>query len=65
MAANLRFKIARMAAGLTQKRLAELCGTTESAVTKLETGRVVAPPPEQRQRIAEVLGVQPFEVFDR
>ena len=65
MAANLRLKIARLAAEVTQLQLAEMCGVQEQLITRLETGRLIAPPPEKRARIAEVLGVRPFEIFDR
>jgi transcriptional regulator with XRE-family HTH domain len=65
MAANLRLKIARMAAEMTQQQLAAACGIQEQHITRLETGRLIAPPPEVRARIAEILGVRPFEIFDR
>ena len=61
----MRLKIARMAADLTQHKLSEESGVTEQLITRLETGRLMAPPPEVRARIADVLGVRPFEIFER
>lgn len=57
-----RIKELRIAAGLTQPKLAELAETTKNQLQKLEKG-------ERRlsdhwaQRIAAHLGVQPFELF--
>ena len=63
--ANMRLKIARMSAGLTQKQLAEMCGVSDQAITRLEVGRVVSPDPEIKRRICEALCAAPFEIFDR
>ena len=60
---NMRFKIARLEAGLTQKELAETTGVSESKITKIETGRR-APDREFAQRLAELLGKPAGELFD-
>ena len=63
--ANMRLKIARMSAGLTQKQLAEMCGVSEMKLTRLEVGRVASPDPQTKRRICEALCVASFEIFDR
>ena len=63
MTRNLRLKIHRMAANITQRELAEMVGTTEMTVCRWETGRA-RPSPEMRQRVADVLAVRPFEIWD-
>ena len=63
--ANMRLKIARMSTGLTQAQLAEMCGVSDQAITRLEVGRVVSPDPEIKRRICEALCVASFEIFDR
>jgi len=63
MAENRRLAAARVLAGLTQRRLAELVGTKEIEISRIETGRV-APDAAMKQRIALVLGKPTFELFD-
>ena len=49
-------KKARLAAGLTQKELADKCGIADSAVRKYESGRVVPKLP-MIKKIADALNV--------
>ena len=64
MQKNLRLKIQRIAAGLSQRELAEVIGSTEMAVCRWETGRA-RPSPEMRQRVADALRCKTFEIWDR
>ena len=52
-----------MLKGITQRQLAELVGTREIEVSRIETGRVT-PDTAMKQRIALVLGKPTFELFD-
>jgi len=52
---------ARRRLNLTQLDLAQRVGCTESLITKIETGRCVPEAP-LKQRIAEALGIQTWEV---
>jgi DNA-binding XRE family transcriptional regulator len=61
---NIRFKVARITCGLTQRDLAELVGLPEHRITAIETDRWV-PAGDTKSRIAKVLGKATFEVFDR
>jgi transcriptional regulator with XRE-family HTH domain len=63
MTINMRLKLARIAQALTQRALGERLGIKELEVSRIETGRA-RPTPELKKRIAEVLGKQPFEIFD-
>jgi len=54
-------KAARAARGLTQHDVARRVGCTESQISKIETGRC-RPAFEIRKRIAEALGINPWEV---
>ena len=63
MAANIRLKAARVLKGLTQLQLAELVGTREIEISRIETGRVT-PDAAMKQRIAMLLGKHTFELFD-
>ncbi|MBU4460478.1 MAG: helix-turn-helix domain-containing protein, partial [Verrucomicrobia bacterium] len=63
MATNKRMKAARALRGLTQRDLAERIGRREIDVSRIETGRV-QPDREIRQRIAAMLRVSTFEIFD-
>lgn len=49
---------------LTQLALARLSGLTESKICKIETERIV-PTYEEKKKIADVLGIQTFELFYR
>jgi len=48
---------ARKRAGMTQGRLAELAGTTQSAIARLESGRT-SPSLEQVERLMRLCGFQ-------
>lgn len=63
MAENRRMAAARVLKGITQRQLAELVGTREIEISRIETGRV-CPRAEVKRRIAEVLGKPAFEIFD-
>ena len=63
MATNKRMKAARVLKGITQRQLAELVGTREIEISRIETGRVT-PDTSIKQRIAEVLQKPTFELFD-
>ena len=63
MAENRRLAAARVLKGLTQMQLAELVGTKEIEISRIETRRV-QPTVVMKQRIAVVLGKPTFEIFD-
>jgi len=59
-----RLRTARTEKGLTQSRLAEMCGLPPNAVTKYET-EVAVPSVETLKKLAEALGVSTdYFVFD-
>lgn len=62
MTGNRRLAAARVLKGITQRRLAELVGTREIEISRIETERVT-PTAAMKQRIAEVLGKPTFELF--
>jgi DNA-binding XRE family transcriptional regulator/predicted DNA-binding transcriptional regulator AlpA len=61
-AANPQLKQARRALGLTQKDLAQAAGVTIGAVMQWETRGSQPRKPETRQRVADLLGFDPWEV---
>lgn len=61
MSVDIRFKIARQVAGLTQLKLAEAVGVREALITRIESGRA-RPDPNTAEKIAKVLGKRPFEI---
>ena len=61
MSVDLRFKIARQIAGLTQLRLAETVGVTEALITRIESGRA-RPDRATAERIANAVGKRPIEI---
>jgi len=63
MAENRRLAAARVLKGITQRQLAELVGTREIEISRIETGRV-APDAAMKARIALALGKPTFELFD-
>lgn len=63
MAENRRMAAARVLKGITQRQLAELVGTREIEISRIETGRVT-PDAAMKQRIALVLSKPTFELFD-
>ncbi len=51
-------KLARKAAGLTQRELGDLCGGYgQSTISRIEDSRTANPPPNTLRRIAEVTGI--------
>ena len=58
-----RIKKARIARGLTQEKLGELCGTTKQAIFKYEAGIVTNIPTDRLERIAEALNTTPAELM--
>jgi DNA-binding XRE family transcriptional regulator len=63
MATNNRLKAARVLKGITQRKLAELVGTREIEISRIETGRC-EPVGPMKEKIAAVLGKPTFEIFD-
>ena len=63
MAKNRRLAAARVLKGHTQRQLAELVGTQEIEMSRIETGRVT-PDAAMKGRIAAALGKPTFELFD-
>jgi transcriptional regulator with XRE-family HTH domain len=59
-----RLKLRRQLVGLRQLDLSRLTGISESRLTKLETLRL-PPRPEELERLAEVLGVDPALLVER
>jgi DNA-binding XRE family transcriptional regulator len=62
MATNNRLKAARVLKGMTQRKLAELVGTREIEISRIETGRC-EPHLPMKEKIAAVLGKPTFELF--
>ena len=60
---NARLKAARVAAGYSQRDLAALVGVTEQVVGRWETRRAV-PSRENRERVATLLDVSTFEIWE-
>lgn len=61
---NLRLKVHRIAAGMTQRNLADAVGVTEVCVSRWETERT-KPTQEKRQAVADVLECKAFEIWDQ
>ncbi len=60
-----KIKQARIEKGMTQEELGEILGVQKSAVAKYENGRVVNIKRSTLKKIADVLGIPPFElVYD-
>ncbi len=55
-------KLRRMTLGMTQLELARKGGVAEQTITKIETGRMLAPK-SLRQKLAQALGVAESELF--
>ena len=53
----------RIARGLTQKQLADICGVTRTHITNLETGEF-SPSVNVAKKIGQALGFDWAEVFD-
>ena len=63
MAANNRLRAARVLMGMTQLQLAEKIGAKEIEISRYETGRAV-PAADLKRRIADILQMPAFELFD-
>ena len=63
MAENRRMAAARVLKGITQRQLAELVGTREIEISRIETGRC-EPHRQMKERIATVLEKPTFELFN-
>src|SRR5262249_42298042 len=51
-------RLARKAAGLTQRELGDLCGGYgQSTISRIEDGKTANPPPVMLRRIADVTGI--------
>ena len=59
---DIRFKIARLSAGLTQQELAEAADCRESLIARIEGGRAGHLDRETAERIAEKVEKRPFEI---
>jgi transcriptional regulator with XRE-family HTH domain len=57
-----RLKIERIKKELTQTRLADLAGTYQTRLSRIERG--ARPDPEEAKQIASALGCRPEEIFD-
>lgn len=63
---GMKIKQARIEKGMTQEELGEILGVQKSAVAKYENGRVVNIKRSTLKKIADVLGIPPFElVYDK
>ena len=62
MTINNRLKAARVLKGVTQRQLAELVGTREIEISRIETGRC-EPDRQLKEKIAAVLEKPTFELF--
>jgi transcriptional regulator with XRE-family HTH domain len=58
-----RIKDLRKAKGLTQEKVAELIGIETKSFSNIETGKVF-PIAENLNKIMDVLGVTPFDLFN-
>ena len=58
-----RIRELRKGAGMTQKQLAEKCGTYDSAIRKYEAGKNI-PRVDMIKRLADALGVTPAEMLE-
>jgi transcriptional regulator with XRE-family HTH domain len=56
-------KVYRVAAGLTQRQLADIAGTYQEHLSRLERG-TTAPVQEEKDALAAALGVPPEALFD-
>ena len=63
MTENRRLAAARVLQGITQRKLAELVGTRETEISRIETGRS-EPDRPMKERIAAVLQKPAIELFD-
>ena len=59
---DMRLKMARLTAGLSQFDLAQRVGVSESTISKIETRRVI-PARAVQERIASALSKARWEIF--
>gem|GEM_PF-412173 len=64
MTRNMRFKLARIASGVSQRALGQLVGVSEHRITMIETGRA-DPDTDLKTKLAEVLKKPTFELFTK
>ena len=64
---RIRLRELRLAKGLTQVQLAELCGMPQSTISRIESGNTTGVDFETLDRVAAALGVHPSEliVYDK
>lgn len=60
----MNIKLARIKAGLTQKKLAELVGTSNVTILKMEKGNINSVKFGTLKKISEILGVPLIELID-
>lgn len=60
-----RVKAARLAAGLSQTDLAELCGFSRQRIWQFENNTQGTPYPHTVQKLAQALDVKPGELDER
>ena len=58
---NLPLRLARVALGLSQRRLAGKCGMTQADISRIELGW--RPTPEQQRALAKALKVPVGQLF--
>jgi len=57
-----KMKIERVKSDLSQSRLADMVGSHQVRISRIERG--ARPAPEEAEGIAKVLGLHPEELFD-
>ena len=60
----MNINLARIKAGLTQKKLAELVGTSNVTILKMEKGNINSVKFGTLKKISEILGVPLIELID-
>ncbi len=60
---QIRLRELRLAKGLTQVQLAELCGMPQSTISRIESGSTTGVDFETLDRLAATLGVHPSELI--
>ncbi len=59
-----KLKRLRRGSGLTQVELAGKAGISQSTIAQIETGEPKTPHPRTLKKLAEALGVRPFELLE-
>jgi transcriptional regulator with XRE-family HTH domain len=60
---QIRLRELRLAKGLTQVQLAELCGMPQSTISRIESGSTTGVDFETLERVAGALGVHPSDLI--